>query len=202
MGAARKLQLGAFDRVQPGWINTDVTPHMIVARVPGLPWLLHRLGLVNEERYAAYRSGAFRSLRYLDLTRRFPFPDASLDAIYGSHVFEHLHTDVAEHCLRECRRVLRPGGILRIAVPDLDNMVAHYDPDDPDAFLWGIYQGGGSDDMGTARHWWHYNARSLAALLRAVGFSDVRRCEFRQGRLPDVEAIEHRDWSLFMEASR
>lgn len=201
MGAARKLQLGAFDRVQPGWINTDVTPHLMVARVPGLPWLLHRLGLVGEERYAAYRSGAFRTLRYLDLTRRFPFPDASLDAIYSSHVFEHLHSDVLEHCLRECRRVLRPGGILRIAVPDLDNMVAHYDPADPDAFLFGIYQGRGSNDMGHARHWWHYNANSLAALLRELGFSDIRRCEFRQGRLPDVEAIEHRDWSLFMEAS-
>jgi SAM-dependent methyltransferase len=201
MAPERKLQLGAFDRVQPGWINTDVTPHLVVARIPVLPWLLHRLGLIGDERWQGYRSGAFRALRYLDLTRPFPFPDSSVEAIYSSHVFEHLHPDVAELCLRECRRVLRPGGILRIAVPDLDNIVAHYDPEDPDDFLFGIYQGRGSHDMGNARHWWHYNAVSLAVLLGTIGFTDVRRCDFRQGRLPDVAEIEHRDWSLFMEAS-
>ena len=69
----RRLQLGAFDHVQPGWLNTDVTPHLFVARVPGLAWLLHRVGLIGEERYAAHRSGAFRSLTYLDVGRRFRF---------------------------------------------------------------------------------------------------------------------------------
>ena len=63
------------------------------------------------------------------------------------------------------------------------------------------YQGRGSQDVGNARHWWHYNAVSLAALLRSLGFTDIRRCEFREGRLRDVAEIEHRDWSLFMEAS-
>ena len=93
-----------------------------------------------------------------------------------------------------------PGGVLRIAVPDLDNEVSRYDPADPDAFLDGIYQGRAATDNRWARHWWHYNATSLGARMRAAGFSEVDQRGFREGRLPDLQRIEYREWSLFMEA--
>jgi SAM-dependent methyltransferase len=198
----RRLQLGAFDHTPAGWLNTDITPHLLVARVPGLPRILNGLGVLGEERLEAYRSGAFRSLRYLDVSRRFRFPDDTFEAVFASHVLEHLHPDVAERCLREVHRVLCPGGILRIAVPDLDWMVAEYDPQRPDDFLYGIYQGRDSGDLGAARHWWHYNRRSLSALLRQIGFSEVEACEYRQGRMPDVERVDNRPGSLFVEAVR
>jgi len=200
--AGPKLHLGAFDQIADGWINTDVTPHLFVARVPGLATLLHAVGKVNDARYAAYRDGRFRRLRYVNLNRRLPYRDASVAAIYSSHVFEHLHVDVAERTLAECHRVLKPGGVLRIAVPDLDHEVANYDPVNPDAFLDGIFQGRAASDNRHARHWWHYNAESLAARMHAAGFSDVAQCDYRQGRCPDLEQIEYREWSLFMEAVR
>lgn len=199
---SRKLQLGAFDQTCEGWVNTDVTPHMLVARVPGLARALHAAGVLDDERWRQHQSGTFRELRWLDVSRPFRFPDASFDAVYCSHMLEHLHPDVAEHCLREVHRVLAPGGVLRIAVPDLDAMVAEYDPADPDRFLWGVYQGRGAKAKLSARHWWHYNSVSLESLLRGLGFSQVHRCEFRQGRLPDLDRIETRRWSLFMEAIR
>jgi SAM-dependent methyltransferase len=183
-------------------VNTDITPHLLVARVPGLPFLLHRAGLIDARRYAAHRDGTFRSLRYLDLSRRFRFPDGYFECTFASHVLEHLHPEVAEACLREVHRVLAPGGIVRVSVPDLDRIVADYDPADPDAFLWGIYQGRGRRAKASARHWWHYNARSLEALLRRVGFGEVVECEYRQGRCPDLERIDNRPGSLFMEAVR
>jgi SAM-dependent methyltransferase len=196
----RKLQLGSFDHAPQGWLNTDITPHLLVARVPGLPWLLHRAGVLSDDRYASHRSGAFRALRYLDLSRPFRFRDDTFEAVLATHVLEHLHPDVAERCLRETHRVLRPGGVLRVAVPDLDAMVADYDPADPDRFLWGIYQGRGADAKRSARHWWHYNAGSLEALLREIGFREVERRGFREGRLPDVERVDTRPGSLFVEA--
>jgi SAM-dependent methyltransferase len=196
----RKLQLGSFDHAPAGWLNTDITPHLLVARVPGLPWLLHKLGALSDERYGSHRSGAFRAVRYLDLSRPFRFEDDTFEAVLATHVLEHLHPDVAERCLREVHRVLNPGGILRVAVPDLDAMIAEYDPNDPDAFLWGIYQGRGARAKRSARHWWHYNETSLAAVLREVGFHDVERRGFREGRLPDVERVDTRPGSLFVEA--
>jgi hypothetical protein len=47
-----------------------------------------------------------------------------------------------------------------------------------------------------------YNASSLGERLRRAGFREVRRCEYRQGRCPDVERIETRQWSLFMEGMK
>ncbi len=200
MSGSNRLHLGAFDQVVDGWINTDVSPHLMLARVPGLATLLHRLGKLSDERYAAYADGRFRRLRHLDLSRRFPLPDDSVAAIYSSHTFEHLHVDAAERALAECHRILMPGGVLRIAVPDLDKTVAQYDPSAPDDFLDGIFQGRAASDNRLARHWWHYNAVSLGARMRAAGFSEVDECDFRQGRCPDLEQLEYRDGSLFMEA--
>jgi SAM-dependent methyltransferase len=200
VGRAKRLHLGAFDQVVDGWVNTDVTPHLMVARIPGLPWLLHRAGRLSDERYGAYADGRFRRLRYLDLTRRFPVPDDTVAAIYSSHTLEHLRVDEAERALAECHRVLAHGGVLRIAVPDLDATVAGYDPAAPDDFLDGLYQGRSARDNANARHWWHYNAGSLGARMAAAGFSEVTQRGFREGSCPDLEKIEYRQWSLFMEA--
>jgi hypothetical protein len=55
-----------------------------------------------------------------------PFPDASIDAVYHSHLLEHLDADSARAFLGECHRVLRPGGILRVVVPDLEGIAQAY----------------------------------------------------------------------------
>jgi SAM-dependent methyltransferase len=61
-----------------------------------------------------------------DLARGIPFGDASFDAVYHSHVLEHLERADAARLLAECRRVLRPGGLLRICVPDLEGIARAY----------------------------------------------------------------------------
>lgn len=198
---ARKLHIGCFDVVHDGWLNTDVTPHLMVARVPGLPRLLRATGLISDERWPAYESGSFGRIAYLDLTRRFPFADSSIDAVLASHVLEHLTADEARSCMAEIHRVLRPGGIVRVAVPDLDSVVAGYDRADPDAFLFGLLQGR-ERSTSRHRHWWNYNEVSMRALLEGAGLAGVERREYREGRCPDVERVDTRPGSLFMEAMR
>lgn len=61
-----------------------------------------------------------------DLRLRFPFADGTFDAVYGSHVLEHLEPAAAERLLQDCFRILRPGGIIRIAVPDLESIARLY----------------------------------------------------------------------------
>jgi SAM-dependent methyltransferase len=199
--AAPRLHIGAFDVVHEGWLNTDVTPHMAIARVPGLARALRAAGRVSDERWAAYRDGTFRALHYLDLTQPLPYPDGAFEAVFGSHVLEHLTPGEAATLLGELHRVLRPGGIVRIAVPDLDRVIAGYDPSAPDDFLFGMWQGR-ERSTSRHRHWWLYNERSLGERLAEAGFTDVRRESFRTGRCPDVERIDSRPESLFMEAVR
>lgn len=55
-----------------------------------------------------------------------PFPDSYFDVIYHSHVLEHFSKKEAELFLRECYRVLRPQGVLRVVVPDLEQIVRIY----------------------------------------------------------------------------
>jgi predicted SAM-dependent methyltransferase len=54
-----------------------------------------------------------------DLTKPLPFPDGSVDRVYSSHVLEHFtYPGQLLPLLRECHRVLRPGGVISAAVPN------------------------------------------------------------------------------------
>src|SRR5512133_1171766 len=57
---------------------------------------------------------------YLDATRRFPFEDGTFDYVYSEHMIEHITWLQGLSMLKECRRVMRPGGTLRVATPDLN----------------------------------------------------------------------------------
>ncbi len=61
-----------------------------------------------------------------DLRRGVPFPDDSFDVVYHSHLLEHLHVQDAPRFMSECYRVLKPGGIIRVAVPDLEAITRNY----------------------------------------------------------------------------
>jgi predicted SAM-dependent methyltransferase len=61
-----------------------------------------------------------------DLSRGVPFLTDTFDAVYHSHLLEHFHKRDAISFLKECFRVLKPGGILRIVVPDLEGICEEY----------------------------------------------------------------------------
>lgn len=101
----------------------------------------------------------------IDLTRESTwweyFPADSLDAILAEHVWEHLTADQAVAAARTCYRFLKPGGYLRVAVPD----GFHPDPQ----YVAGVRPGGsgaGADD-----HKVLYNHESFAAVFASVGFT-------------------------------
>jgi predicted SAM-dependent methyltransferase len=61
-----------------------------------------------------------------NLLKGIPFNDNSFDFVYHSHVLEHFSKQDGERLIQECFRVLKPGGILRVAVPDLETIVRNY----------------------------------------------------------------------------
>jgi SAM-dependent methyltransferase len=91
-----------------------------------------RLAKLRPLRPLLRATGAFRldwsdAIEIHDLRRPFPWPDASAVAIYSSHTLEHLSKRDGARFLDECARVLAPGGVLRIAVPDLARVIADYE---------------------------------------------------------------------------
>ena len=61
-----------------------------------------------------------------NLVKGMPFLDNQFDVIYHSQVLEHIPKDKAHKFIKECLRVLKPGGIIRVVVPDLENIVDEY----------------------------------------------------------------------------
>ena len=104
-----------------------------------------------------------------DLSRGLPFDDASVDCVYHSHMLEHLDCDVVPAFLSEVRRVLRPGGIHRIAVPDFEKRcrayLQHFDL---------------CEDAGEAARHNEFIAGILEQSVRKEAFGTARQSPFRR----------------------
>src|SRR4051812_26231586 len=61
-----------------------------------------------------------------DLSEGIPQPDNSCDVVYHSHVLEHIRRQHAGPFIAECYRVLKPGGVIRVVVPDLERITRTY----------------------------------------------------------------------------
>jgi predicted SAM-dependent methyltransferase len=144
---------------------------------------------------------------YLDLTKRFPLPDESVQYIFGEHVIEHLNYDDGMAMLRECYRVLAPGGKIRFATPNLLKYLQLFrDPKTPeiDSYLNAKLRWHGwpqtSDrenmilnmEMRSFGHEFLYDPRSLSDRLTQAGFRMI--AEFPPGESddPQVRGVESR----------
>ena len=109
-------------------------------------------------------------------------PAGSAALIYASHVLEYFDREEAAQVLRNWRSCLRTGGTLRLAVPDFDALMELYMlRNDLDLILGPLY--GRWPIEGSERCVYHkttYNFRGLKDLLESVGFSDVKRWNWRE----------------------
>lgn len=67
-----------------------------------------------------------QEVQKIDVAEGLPFQDQSFLGVYHSHVLEHLDSEAGLRLVRECFRVLQPGGVLRVAVPDLERIAVGY----------------------------------------------------------------------------
>jgi|TARA_B100000315_G_C14474131_1_gene539778 predicted SAM-dependent methyltransferase len=107
-----------------------------------------------------------------------PIADDSVDLIYASHVLEHFGRYQVFDVVSEWYRVLRPGGVLRVAVPDFEAAAGFYLADGDIRHVLGLIMGGQ-----TAPHDYHYaifDETNLGELLADVGFERIRRYDWRQ----------------------
>ena len=114
--ASVKANLGCGITVAPGWINLDNSPNARLSKYPRLRWLLWKTGVLSDEHYSVSWP---ESIFIHDLRKKLPFPDSSVHYVYTSHALEHLALADARKLIWEIFRILRPGGILRLVVPDL-----------------------------------------------------------------------------------
>lgn len=123
--------------------------------------------------------GDFSHLSAHDITK-LNFKNDSVDLIYASHVLEYFDRTEVIEILREWNRVLKVGGILRLAVPDFEAMTNLYKSGFPlETFLGPLY---GKMEMSgnTIYHKTCYDFNSLRLLLESNNFGDTQKYDWRK----------------------
>jgi predicted SAM-dependent methyltransferase len=144
-----------------------------------------------------------------DLSKGLPFSDGTVDGVFSEHFLEHLTQAQGLAFLRECRRVLKPGGVARIAMPDLDELVRRYGSTDwrgdGDMFKLGWHWVDNRCEMLNIgmREWghqWVYNEEELRLAGQRAGLSARERMPWGESNIEKFRGLEYRPGSkLVME---
>lgn len=143
---------------------------------------------------------------YMDATAKFPFKDNVFEYIFTEHMIEHVGFDEGRAMLRECHRVLKPGGAIRVVTPDLARLAVIYNGDGPPAaddyftFFRQHFVPEGQPATRAAiansfvRSWGHqfiYDEETLRALLEGCGFTGMVRQRLGQSDHAELGGLEH-----------
>lgn len=132
-----------------------------------------------------------------DLSGRFPWADGSARYVFCEHFFEHLSLEEGARFLAECFRVLRSGGVVRIATPDLGVLVDDYWAEKLDRIDRSVWAPATRAQMlnEAMRLWGHqflYDADELERSLSAAGFRYVERVDYRTSTHDALVGAEQR----------
>ena len=207
-----KLHLGCGSVTPAGWVHMDGSWNALLAKQPFFKILAVFSGLIpKEQARLPWTSGVL----VRDVRKPLPFPDRSVRAIYTGHMLDYLYPSEAKQLLKECLRVLRPGGIFRVAVEDMpavlreyfgerghlsfSNELADFLPMDrlmmriqlhPEMVrgnaLYELYQR--ITDFHSRK--WAYDEESLMHHLTCAGFSEVARRDFLDSRIEKIGEVE------------
>lgn len=145
----------------------------------------------------------------IDIRWPLPFPANYLERIYSEHVLEHVTYGTAIRFLREALRVLAPGGVIRIAMPDLDDLIEGYS-ENWRRFEWVRWPEHAfiktrAQMINIAFRWWGhehlYNREELVRALIEGGFTEFRFVDIGTSEHDDLRNLESRlDSKLVVEA--
>jgi predicted SAM-dependent methyltransferase len=112
-------------------------------------------------------------------------PGDSVDTIYNCHVLEHFKRRDVDRVLREWRRVLKPGGLLRVSVPDFARLSDVYrDTGKLDLVMGALF---GRQDYLYNIHYNVFDQATLTVALERAGFVDVRKYDWRETEHASVD---------------
>lgn len=166
---------------------------------------VHLPGFINVDLFDTHHQDL-----YCDLTR-LPWDPESFELIYASHVLEHVHRRMVTATLHHWASMLKPGGVLRLAVPNFDAVCARYADTGDLKELLGLLYGGQNHPKNN--HFVVFDHRTLKEHLELAGLKEVRRWDWRntehagfddysQAYLPGMQKITGRLMSLNLEATK
>jgi predicted SAM-dependent methyltransferase len=209
-----RINIGCGQTPTAGWRNYDSSWSIKLAGSPRIASLLEMAGVLSSEQREFIDFAKTSDILWADATTKIPEADGCVDTLYTSHMVEHLERDRVMNFLKEARRVLRKGGIIRVAVPDIRHHIDKYLEDqDADRFIEQTHLTRTSPRtlvqmakyfmIGDRNHQWMYDGRSLCGLLTRAGFQDAAVAPAGTTRIPDcpeLDLSERVRESVFAEA--
>lgn len=199
------VQYGSGQSCPAGWLNFDVSPTLRLQKIKFIGNFIVPRSMRFPER-----------VKYGDIVKGLPISANSVDAVYASHVLEHLALDDLRVALRNTEKIMKHGAVFRCIVPDLAERARRYissfDAGAADAsynFMRTAYLGRESRPrtlvehlrtaLGNSIHLWMWDEYSLKKELEAVGFINIRRCHFGDSQDPMFARVE--DPTRFVDQS-
>lgn len=199
------VQYGCGFDAPDGWINYDASPTLFFERIP----FLGRLYTKNEKRFP-------KNVQWGDIVRGLPHGEESIQGIFCSHVLEHLSLEDCRKAIQNTYRYLKPGGIFRLVLPDLQYAIEEYTknctPEAARRFMETTLLGSHSRGslahrfkdcvLGNSKHQWMWDEKAMIQELKNAGFRQVRRAKYgdsadqkfseaeREGRFVNSLALE------------
>jgi hypothetical protein len=175
------------------WLNFDCSPTLRLERLPVLGRFCQR----NAQRFPS-------NVHYGDIVKGLPIPRNVSRGIYCSHILEHLSLEDARIALRNTCEHLRPGGVFRLVIPDLEQLARGYlSNNESDAAIRFMESsclgkkdrvrsiaGMLSEWIGNSAHLWMWDEKAMKQELSRQGFVKIRRAAFGDcddRRFDDVE---------------
>jgi predicted SAM-dependent methyltransferase len=144
-----------------------------------------------------------RSDVYVDLTKRLPFPNESIDVVYLEEAIEHVARVNGIALIQECCRILKTGGVLRLTTPSLNFFVR--------SFLSNPHETRAMNDMFRLYGHLHiYSEEEMKDVLMAAGFSKIVPSRYRDEASrfgyfdthPERFSFAPAEWSQYWEAEK
>jgi predicted SAM-dependent methyltransferase len=215
-----KLNLGCGSVRPVGWVNTDSSLNANIQRIP----LIGR-AITKFFSPVVYKES---NVIYMNLNKKWRYSNNSIDIVYASHLYEHLSIKSSNLFLEEAYRTLKPGGVIRVVVPDLYQICKKYIEtyeankglDTTEYIMWAInmHREGQYGNVGLVKkillewqgyphqHKFMYDRNSLQLKFNQFNFVDVVTSTYGSSKwieeILDVEGTSESYLSVYLEAKK
>ncbi len=209
-----KINIGCGQTPTKGWRNYDKSWSIRLAKKPLIAFILRKSGFLSEPQQQFISFAKKENILWANAIKKIPEKNASVDVLYSSHMIEHIEKDDVGKFFKEARRILKSGGAIRIAVPNINYHVENYLKDgDADKLIESTHLTRKSPKtiiskikyfiIGDRNHQWMYDGNSLCQLLSSSGFQEPQVMEAGSTNISDPGALDLKERSpesVFVEA--
>jgi len=187
------IQYGCGLSAPMEWRNFDASPTLRFERLP----VIGQFYTKNDKRFPT-------NVEYGDIVKGLPVEINSCKGVYCSHILEHLSLNDFRMALKNTHRILQPGGVFRLVLPDLEYYINQYhNNNSTDAaflFMQETYLGYEhrprrlkaiiSSWFGNSHHLWMWDYKSISQELLNAGFVNVQRANYNSSEDPYFKSVE------------